>query len=332
MILPTNNIDDFIHARTCIRGQDLNADLYDQQAFSSDNLFFRHGEAQMFIALKNNIPVGRIAASRDHTTPARGNFGFFECINDVNIASALLNHAEQWLQNRHCDAMHGPLDLSVMRNYRMQISGFNKKAFHTEPRNPSYYPELLRQSGFREHHIWSSWDISPSRFLTWRIFLCFKQKSFRHLTQQGYRIEPMDMQRMPDELARLHPLIMETFANNYGFVPIDFQEYLQIESARPPSDALRVFFIKSPDGSDIGFFAGWLLGRLALLYIIGIKAEHRKKDLIPWMFCDVMKTMSKHGTRSAIGALVREGPSYYNRLGKATRTYAVFSKAIASNV
>ena len=58
------------------------------------NPFFEHGEATAFVAYRDGVPVGRITASIDfdHLTRYRddtGFFGFFETVDDPEVATAL---------------------------------------------------------------------------------------------------------------------------------------------------------------------------------------------------------------------------------------------------
>ena len=65
--------------------------------------FYRHGDAALFLAKRGGEIVGRIMTSDDpnynalHQTNV-GCFGLFECIDDVNVASALFDAAEGWLR------------------------------------------------------------------------------------------------------------------------------------------------------------------------------------------------------------------------------------------
>ncbi len=64
-------------------------------------IFFRRGEAECFIAWQDGKPVGTICCAVDHKTNAQRDrkdaiFGFFEVIEDQQVAHALLEHAAQW--------------------------------------------------------------------------------------------------------------------------------------------------------------------------------------------------------------------------------------------
>ena len=82
------------------------------------NPFYSHAEAEFFLARRGGRIVGRIGAIVNHNHNVEhkdklGFFGFFECIDDQEVASALVRTAKQWLASRGMDAMRGPVSPSV---------------------------------------------------------------------------------------------------------------------------------------------------------------------------------------------------------------------------
>ena len=67
--------------------------------------FFEHGEAEFFIAYKDGKPAGRITAHtysrfEEKYDKDTGFFGFYECIDDLNVSKALFEAARDWLRDR----------------------------------------------------------------------------------------------------------------------------------------------------------------------------------------------------------------------------------------
>src|SRR6201994_1247813 len=71
------------------------------------NAYFKHGEAEYFLARRDGRVVGRITAQVDfaynqfHGTKA-GMFGFIEFEDDAEVLGALLAAAEAWVVGRGC--------------------------------------------------------------------------------------------------------------------------------------------------------------------------------------------------------------------------------------
>src|SRR5690349_12887850 len=66
------------------------------------NPYFDHAEVKLWIAEKDGQPVGRVSAQIDENWDKyRGGndaqFGFFETINDQEVATALLDTGSEWL-------------------------------------------------------------------------------------------------------------------------------------------------------------------------------------------------------------------------------------------
>src|SRR5262245_26328518 len=69
------------------------------------NPFYKRADIQLFLAEKDGKPVGRIAAieNRAHNEfhgDRAGFYGFFEAIDDQDVATALFNAAGEWLKKR----------------------------------------------------------------------------------------------------------------------------------------------------------------------------------------------------------------------------------------
>ena len=320
--------DDFLGVRARIRGQNPVADHQEQLELGPENLFFTHGEAQAFVCYRNGAPVGRIVASTDarHPDPCMGYFGYFECINNADAARQLLSVTEAWLTARNKPRVHGPINLSIFRAYRLQTHGFDTEAFVGEPRNPSYYPQLLRAAGYEEAASWSSWNVPRLKLLAWRLIHSFKHHKVNQLRLEGYKLVPIRVDSLNDQLRRLHPLLMSIFSRNYGFAPIDADEYVQLSQGLKDVAGMRPLFVLDPKDELIGFSLGFVEGRRAILHTFGIAAEHRGKGLPYLIFDHAMGVMKHERVTAAVGALVKSGPSYYARLGNAQRTYAIFTK------
>src|SRR5918992_538765 len=82
------------------------------------NPFFRHAEAEYFLAWRDGRPVGRITAHVDRRLNEFqdndwGLFGFFESEDDPELAAALVESAGEWLAERGRDRMVGPMDFTT---------------------------------------------------------------------------------------------------------------------------------------------------------------------------------------------------------------------------
>lgn len=115
--------------------------------------FYEIAEAQTFVAWRNGEPCGRIAAIINHEhnrvyNEQRGFFGFFETVEDYDVAARLLDAAREWLANRNIDQVRGPANPSANYECGMLVEGFGTPPTFMMTYNPPYYPEFVERYGF----------------------------------------------------------------------------------------------------------------------------------------------------------------------------------------
>ncbi len=79
-------------------------------------VFFKRGIAEFFMLLKNGRLAGTICCADDReTNQARGlkdcMIGFFECLEDEEMAVELFEHACTWARSHGLDHLYGPFNL-----------------------------------------------------------------------------------------------------------------------------------------------------------------------------------------------------------------------------
>lgn len=322
--------EEFAAAREALHGSDAVTGTLEAAELSPENLFYKHGLSQAFVALQDGNFVGRIVASIDEDLRESnvGHFGYFESAHDDAIASGLLAAVEKWLAANGRGIIHGPVNLSILRGYRFQTAGFDRPPFPGEPRNPDYYPQLVKQAGYKEEAGWASWDIPGYKLTLWRLLQLLQRPTIKRLLASGYGVVPVNMEQLESELLKLHPVLMQSFARNYGFTYVNPDEYVQIERRLKYIPGVRAFYLIDPNGDVVGFSFGYSNDGTAVLHTFGIEEKHRGKGLAYLIFAHAIKTMKQDHVREAVGALVKDGPSHYARLGKPGRRYAVYSKEI----
>ena len=106
------------------------------------NAYFKHGEAQLFLARRDGRVVGRISAQIDRNFNAHqrndwGMFGFLEVEEDGEALAALLDAAAAWLRARGRDRMVGPMDFTMDEEVGVVIEGFDREPFGKQPWHPT---------------------------------------------------------------------------------------------------------------------------------------------------------------------------------------------------
>jgi GNAT superfamily N-acetyltransferase len=115
--------------------------------------FFEHGEAEFFIAWRGREPVGTICAAEDRARNAfrqehEALFGFFECIDDYDVAAALFDTAGAWARERGLGSLYGPFHLDYEDGYGILLEGYDTPQVLLCGHTPPYYRDLVERYGF----------------------------------------------------------------------------------------------------------------------------------------------------------------------------------------
>jgi len=119
------------------------------------NPCFEGSEARFFLAYKDGRPVGRIAAILSHKANKKFNtknirFGWFDTIDDYEVAESLLQAAENWGKEMGMETITGPQGFTDLDPEGMLVEGFDQLATVAVYYNHPYYPEFVNKFGFEK--------------------------------------------------------------------------------------------------------------------------------------------------------------------------------------
>ena len=126
----------------------------DMELFTpAKNPAFENSEAELFIAYKDGVPAGRIAAILSHVAnkkydTANLRFGWFECVNDADVSKALFAAVENYGKEKGMKTITGPLGFTDLDSEGLQIEGFDQLPTIASNYNFPYYAELVENCGF----------------------------------------------------------------------------------------------------------------------------------------------------------------------------------------
>jgi hypothetical protein len=197
------------------------------------NAFFKHGEAELFLARRGGRVVGRVSAQFDlnfnrHHDNAWGMFGFLEFEEDPEVLEALLAAAAGWLRERGRDRIVGPMDFTMNDELGVLIEGFDIEPLIRQPWQPPYYHVLLEQAGMEKAVDLFMWEMKIGNRdkilpIIWRLAEDLEPK-------HGIKIRNMSRRSLRRDLDAFGELYNEAWARNWGFVPYtekDLDAYAQ---------------------------------------------------------------------------------------------------------
>jgi GNAT superfamily N-acetyltransferase len=192
------------------------------------NPFFKHAEAQYFLAWRDGRAVGRISAHVDRNfnefqSNEWGLFGWFECEDDPEAARALLNAAETWLRKRGRDRMVGPMDFTTNDEIGLLIEGHKYPPIILCPWHHPYYQRIFEQ------------DIGMDKAMDlymWSLYVDNREKVHPAIWEAADRLESehgivcrnFRKKDLQAEVTRFLEVYNAAWENNWASVPLNEEE------------------------------------------------------------------------------------------------------------
>jgi GNAT superfamily N-acetyltransferase len=190
--------------------------------------FHEHSALQLFLAYQDGVIKGRVAAifNNNHNSfknKKDGFFGFFDVVDDQEMAGALLNEAAKWLKSKGAETMIGPVNPSTNEPCGLLVDGFDKPPVAMMTYNKPYYAALLEHAGFSKqvdllaYHLGT--DTVDKRTLQ------LKEILLKRLKNNDITIRNINMKDFKNEVERMLSVYNAAWAENTGFVPMTENEF-----------------------------------------------------------------------------------------------------------
>jgi hypothetical protein len=290
---------------------------------TSKNPFFKKAEMEMYMAKKDGEYVGRIAAIKNDThnevhNENIGFFGFFECIDDQEVANALFDAAKNWIKSKGLDAMRGPANPSSNDEYGLLIEGFDDSPRLMMPYNPRYYLELIDNYGLKKAKDLYAYRIDNKKLLKSEKLIRVADIARR---RSKLEIRNINMKDFKNELENVKYVYNKAWAPNWGFIPMTEEEIDALAKDLKPLVEPTLVLFGYIEGELVGFalvmrdynqifknFNGRLFPfnflkiytqrkkvRWARILTLGIVPEYQKRGLDAVFYYDIVKRAEKIG-------------------------------------
>ena len=229
-------------------------------------------EGNYYVAWRGARPVGTIAAfinprHNDVWHEQLGWFGFFECEDDHEAATALLQAAMDYAKSRGMTAVRGPANFSLNDECGLLIEDFSQPVI-LMPYNPPYYQHLIEESGLNFAKVMDveSWYSNP-KLLAGEDGKGMPEKLVRVVekTRQKYGVKVRDstLKTLKGDLKALREVFTVAWANNWGAVPptdhemdhlfTDLKDYFEPSLARfaEVNGEIVAFVLGLPDMNQV---------------------------------------------------------------------------------
>jgi hypothetical protein len=227
---PGRDTADFIRAGSVVFGNDL-AWVSPLHMVIGDRLnpkkepFYRHGEVALFTAWKRGRLAGRTSATVDRTwletwDDATGHFGYFDTVDDLEVAQALLDAAETWLRKKGMKRMNGPMSLSANHEVGMLVDGFEQPPQIDMAHSRRYQAALAEACGLTKEKDLFAWRYIIANGLNARA-----ERAWLQLEEMPeVRLRSVDLRHLRTEIDLVMEIYNETWAGKWGYVPLSAPE------------------------------------------------------------------------------------------------------------
>lgn len=198
------------------------------------NPYFQHAQSVFFLAYRDGRPVGRITAQICDLYRAKygeeiGHFGFFDAIDDAEVAKVLLKEAENWLRNRGIKQSLGPFHFSSNEEMGLMIEGFTNRSVVMMPYHPPYLAKLLEQQAYEKAKDVIAYDLDIQTYRP------MGNKILRRAAEESrIRIRPLNRADFEKDLGNMLDIFNDAWSENWGMIPFTEEEVRAAVKALKP--------------------------------------------------------------------------------------------------
>lgn len=328
------------------------------------NPYFKHGEAEYFLAWRDGRVVGRVTAQVDHAfneyhRSRWGMFGFLELEDDPEVAAALLDAAATWLRARGCERMVGPMDFSMNEESGVLVEGFELEPLIRQPWHPPHYQRLCEGAGLEKAIDLYSWHLEIENRERGELLPVLFDLDRKAREEHGVTMRKMTRRGLRADMDRFAEVYNAAWSQNWGFVPYskeDLDTYaLDMQLVFTP----EWFMVAEKDGETVAvaitimdmnqvlrkmggriFPTGWwhylnrkrIVDRVRVGFL-GVKPEHQHTGVAAALYVEHFETAARTPLKKGEAGWILETNEAMNRGleamgGRIVKRYRVYERLL----
>ena len=251
------------------------------------NPAFNHCKAKFWLAYNENKIVGRIGAIINFNYNKKvnkniGRFTRFECVEDIEVASMLIQTAENWLSSEGMDEVMGPLGFNNLDHQGMLIEGFEYLPSVASEYHMPYYKVFIEKLGYTKEIDWIEFRLTVKEIPD-------KALKLNELIKQRHKLSVVSFNKTNELLpygSKFFNIVNNAFSDLFSVVAFDdemknyyINRYIKL---------LNPKFVKVIENEQ----------KEAIAFIIGLPSlseafQKTRGKLFPFGFIHILKAM-KH--------------------------------------
>lgn len=234
------------------------------------NPFYRAAKTKLFLAERDGEIVGRVAtcinfAHNEYHEEQTGFFGFFDCVDDIEVASSLLKTAMIQLKRENMERMRGPMNFSSNHECGFLVEGFDSPPVVMMTYNPPYLPRLAEKFGLKKVMDLLAYKLTQNDPIPERV-----QKIVEKLRKRaGVTVRNLNMRDFENEVQKVRQIYNEAWEHNWGFVPMTEDEFNHLSKGLKQIVEPELIFIAEHEGRPVGFLMAVPDVNQALIHLKG---------------------------------------------------------------
>ncbi|MEZ5360530.1 MAG: N-acetyltransferase [Candidatus Zixiibacteriota bacterium] len=218
------------------------------------NPFYRAAKTRLFVARRNGEYIGRIATCinynhNEYHEEKTGFFGFFDCVNEYEVAELLFKIALITVKKEGMDRMMGPANFSTNHELGMLIENYDIPPMLMMAYNKPYYNDFAEQFGLRKAKDLVAFKIEVGSNFDPRM----RKLAERLQEREGINVRSLNMRDFDGEIDRIIDVYNQAWAKNWGFVPMSREEFRHMAHDMKQILDPDLVFIAEVQGKPVGF-------------------------------------------------------------------------------
>jgi GNAT superfamily N-acetyltransferase len=311
--------------------------------------------------VRDGRPLGRIAGiinetHNKHHADATGFFGFFDFVNDLQVAQRLFQAAEREVRSVGKTVIRGPYSPTQNDECGLLVAGFDDLPFIKMPYNPQYYVDTycaLNLHGARDLYAFhATLDTQPSDRI--------KRAAERMRRKTAITVRGVERRHAKAEMRIVQELFNETLDKEWSFMPLTVED---IDYAVREFKAILdpdLMLVAEAEGKPVGFSVtvpnvnefmarargsrgllrllklAWYVGtrrpRELRLAMLGVDAKYQAKGVAPAFYLETLDRSRKKYVGCEISWVQDVNSEIIKAIelmgGRKTKTYRIYEKAL----
>lgn len=210
---------------------------------------------KLWLAYQDGQVVGRIGGLINHKCndikeQKRVRFGWFDVIEDVEVARALLETVQNWGREQGMDTICGPSRFSNLEKQSMLVEGFDHTPSICADYNYPYYPEFMEQLGFEKEVDYIQYKVKIEEVPE-------RMKMLADALSERYHIRLRQFSSKKEMMAcgrEFFEVLNQSYSKIFNFIPLTTAEIdWAVEENFQVADMSLSMLLEDENGKLVGF-------------------------------------------------------------------------------